>query len=135
MSELKKGDFEEYNPRCLSFSDGNGKSMKVASDFKRFTKSLSRAYPHTWFAILFLCIAICELLFLAVHDSSFWYNSYLVWYEYVALVSLSVLTWASASWLLWWIVQIARYQKSGGLGRWISTFILVIFFMSLLFVY
>ncbi|QDU09843.1 sulfatase [Gimesia aquarii] len=109
--------------------------MKIVSIFRMLSKPLSWMYPDRRLAFLFFSIAICELLVLSSHNSSFWHNSHLLWFESFALVSISILTWASVSWFLWWSVRIVQYQNVKSLGRLASISILAIFLVVLLFFY
>ncbi len=76
--------------------------------------NLGKIYPHPWFALFFLGLAVCELILLSFHPNSFWNNSSLVWYESLTLVGLSVLTWASVSWIVWWLLLACRRSQPVG---------------------
>ncbi|MCA9007386.1 MAG: sulfatase [Planctomycetaceae bacterium] len=86
---------------------------KAASMIKVGVTNLGKIYPHPWFALFFLSLAVCELILLAFHPNSFWHNHSLVWYETLTLVLLSVLTWASVSWMLWWLLSLYRSAELG----------------------
>ena len=88
---------------------------KVAAIFKMCVTNLGKIYPHPWFALFFLGLAVCELFLLSLHPNSFWNNSNLVWYESLTLVGLSVLTWASASWIVWWLLALRRSLPVGNI--------------------
>ncbi|WP_417391035.1 sulfatase [Gimesia sp.] len=86
---------------------------KVAGLFKSGVTNLGKLYPHPRLALIFLTLALCELLLLSFHPHSFWSNSSLVWYETWTLVCLSVLTWASVSWMMWWLLALLRSPRLG----------------------
>lgn len=98
-------------------SAGNNRVKQVAAVFKMCATNLGKIYPHPWFALFFLALAVCELILLSFHPNSFWHNSSLVWYESLTLVGLSILTWASVSWILWWLLALLRSPRLGKINR------------------
>lgn len=90
---------------------------KAAALLKMCVTNLGKIYPHPWFALCFLSLAVCELILLSFHPNSFWNNSSLVWYETLTLVALTVLTWASFSWIVWWLLVLLRSSRLTKINR------------------
>jgi len=84
---------------------------QFAFSISKLIRNLGRMYPHPWLAVIFLCLACAELVALAVHENSFWNNPTLGWFEKLALVVLSIMTWASVSWILWWITGLTLSSR------------------------
>ncbi|QDT78396.1 Lipoteichoic acid synthase 2 [Gimesia maris] len=108
---------------------------KAAALLKMCVTNLGKIYPHPWFALCFLALAVCELILLSFHPNSFWNNSSLVWYETLTLVALSVLTWASFSWIVWWLLALARSTPVGKNKGVVLFFLLAVCFSSGLLFY
>lgn len=133
-NRLKIREFRrEIRREAGSDYDRPTRVKQFASACQRLTRNAGRIYPHPWLAILFLGIALGELSVLALNENSFWNNPGLNWYEMLSLICLSVLTWASVSWIFWWIAGYTVSQNLSRRRRHLSFALLVMGFGALLF--